>query len=794
MRRWLIGAAILAIAGAACSVEPPEDPGIGERALTSIVYASDGSVLAEWHAGENRVLSSYEDFPKHLLDAVVAIEDERFWTHAGVDVRAVARALAANVDAGTVVQGGSTITQQYLKNVLLTPEVSVDRKVGEAVLALRLEEGLSKEEILERYLNTVYFGNGAYGIGTASATYFDKDVSELTLAESALLAALIRAPSRTDPHLQPDEALARRHLVLEKLVELEWVAPVIAEEADAAPLQLKKRIRTTTAHYPYFVEEVKRRLLDDLALGATATDRYNALFRGGLHIHTTIDPIMQQAAEAAVLDVIPDDGPSAALVALDPRTGHVLAIIGGRDFYSTDDPVAQFNLATQGLRQPGSAFKPFVLAAALEAGTDLDDVFAGGQAVTISTDSGPWNVSNYNGLTFPDLTLTEATVWSVNVIYAQLVDLVGPKKVEEMAEAAGISQDLDPFHSLALGAQEVSVLDMASAYGTFAGGGVHVEPVFVTLIEDSDGVNIYEALPAVTNVIDRPVAESVTAALTEVVRRGTGQQARIGRPIAGKTGTSQNHHDAWFVGYTSELVSAVWVGFPESLIPMEYPTTPYTITGGSWPAQIWSRFTPAALAGVPYGDLATYDGDDLITVEVDVTTGFLAGPYTPRENVQRLRLPRDAAPTIVDPINNPQGIVEIGAGITPDAIGLDIGAAVELLTLGGYQTAVGWQDGGPLATGTVFGQNPSPASPSQSGSTVRLIVAGPAPGTTIPAVLGLPAADASVRLAASGAAFQILTVAESDSDDAAARSGLVWKQDPAAGESADLRVTLWVNP
>ncbi|NNF68590.1 MAG: hypothetical protein HKN01_02370, partial [Acidimicrobiia bacterium] len=279
-RRLAALACVTALVATACSVEPLDDPGIGDRALTSIVYAADGTVLAEWHAGENRIPIEYEDLSAHLINAVVAIEDERYWTHGGVDLKAVMRALVVNVEAGEIVQGGSTITQQYLKNTVLTPDVTLDRKVEEAVLSIRLEESLTKEEILERYLNTVYFGSGAYGVGTAAEVYFGKRVSELTLGEAALLAGLIRRPTRTDPFLYPDAAVERRKVVLDKLVELEWIDQQTADDANAEPVVLNEREALTQAKFPHFVEEVKRRLLDDPQLGATATDRYNALFRG----------------------------------------------------------------------------------------------------------------------------------------------------------------------------------------------------------------------------------------------------------------------------------------------------------------------------------------------------------------------------------------------------------------------------------------------------------------------------------------------------------------------------------
>ncbi|MFQ5948226.1 MAG: PBP1A family penicillin-binding protein, partial [Acidimicrobiia bacterium] len=789
MKRRLAGLCALAVLAAACTVEPIEDPGIGGSALTTIVYASNGSILAEWHAEEDRILVGYEELPRHLVDAVVAIEDQRFWVHNGVDPRAVARALSANLEAGQIVQGGSTITQQYLKNVLLSPEVTLDRKLEEASLAVRLEATLTKEQILERYLNTVYFGKGAYGVGTAADRYFGKRVSGLTLGESALLAGLLKAPATYDPYLNPEAALSRRRVVLQKMEDLGWASSEEAAAADQETLTLQPFNAGQQARYPYFVEEVKRRLLVDPALGDTPTDRYNALFRGGLRIHTTIDPAVQEAAEAALASVLPEEGPSGGLAAIDPRTGHVLAIVGGRDFYDVDDPIAQFNLATQGRRQPGSAFKPFTLAAAVSAGIELDTVYAGGDSVTIITNSGPWLVENYNLARFPDLSLLEATVFSVNVVYAQVIDQVGPDRVVQLAEAAGIKSDLEPFHSVALGSQEVSVLDLSSAYGTFAAGGIHVDPIFVTTIKGHDSRTIHETAPAVTQVVEPWVAEAVTEALTEVVRRGTGQQARIGRPIAGKTGTSQDHRDAWFVGFTPQLVAAVWVGFAREALPMVAPSTPYTITGGTWPAQIWSRFASGALSGVPYGQLPTSEGSGAVAVEIDLSTGFLAGPLCPRSYVQRVHLDPEAVPTVVCPIHNPPGIVEIGAGVVPAVDDRPLEEAVRLLTAAGYLASVDWADGGPLAPGTVFDQVPSAGAPAQEGSTVRLTVAGPAPWTVVPAILGYPSQQAVTAIEALGVTAEVIIESESDPEDAERRAGMVWAQYPAQGTPLPETVT-----
>ncbi len=796
MKRLIVLVVVASFVLAACNTEikPLADPGLGDLGLTTIVYAADGSILAEWHEEEDRTLVHFEDLPVHLLNAVVAIEDERFWGHPGVDMRAVARAIVADVSAGEIIQGGSTITQQYIKNVVLTPEVTLDRKIEEATLALRLEETLTKEEILEHYVNTVYFGSGYYGVGSAAKGYFGKDIQDVSLAESALLAGLIQSPSATDPRLAPDAALDRRSVVITKMIELGWISSDDGEAADAEDIRLVPKDLPDQSRYPYFVEEVKRQLLNDPAMGLTATDRYNALFRGGLRIYTTLDPTYQDTARAAIEKILPEGGPSAALVAIEPATGYVRAIVGGADFYSEDDPSAQFNLATQGRRQPGSAFKPFVLAAALEQGMTLSTQFAGGSNVTVQTPSGPWYVENYAGSSWPDLTLLEATVFSVNVIYAQLVNTVGPQAVADLAENAGITSQLEPFHSIALGAQEVSVFDMASAYSTFAAGGIHVEPTLVTHIETDDGVNLYQPVPVVTEAMSPDTANQVTAALSEVVRRGTAQRAQIGPPVAGKTGTSQAHRDAWFAGYTPDMAAAVWVGYPEGTISMEPPTTAITVVGGSYPAEIWSLFASQVLSGSGVVGLPSPDALGLQLVTVDTSTGFLAGPFCPREYIQTINVPAGDAPTTICPVHNPSGIVEVGATDVPSVIGLDLAEATSQLNALGFSVTFDWIDGGGLAQGTVFNQNPSPGFPAQLNSDIELTLAGPAFDVALPSVLGFTIDEAHARMDPIGVGIDAIVESEPNPDDAARRPGVIWKQDPAGGGEPGVGVTVWINP
>ncbi len=788
------GVLVIALIAAACAVEPIEDPGIGAGSLTSVVYAADGTALTEWHAGEDRVLVGYDDLPHYLVDAVVAIEDQRFWVHPGVDLRAMVRAVQADLAAGEVVQGGSTITQQYIKNALLTPEVSLDRKMQEVSLALGIEQTLTKQEIFERYINTAYFGNQAYGIGAAARRYFGKEVSALTLAEAALLAGLIRQPNELDPYEYPNAALSRRQTVLGKMVELGWLTRAEADAAGVAPLELQPEGAADRSLYPYFTDEVRRRLLEEPALGDTPEERYEALTTGGLRIYTTLDPAAQMAAEAAVASVIPDDGPSAALAAVDPRTGYVLAIVGGEDYYDADDPVAQFNLATLGRRQPGSAFKPFALAAALQAGIGLDAEFQGGRSAVIQTDSGRWRVENYNQLSYPNLTLLEATVFSVNVVYARLMNLLDPADVVAVAEAAGITTPLEAVPSVALGTQEVTVLDMASAYATFAAGGLHIDPILVTRIEDPEGRVIYQAVPTIEKAMEPEIAQQVTSALTEVVIRGTGQQARIGRQVAGKTGTTEGQYDAWFVGYTGEISAAVWVGFAQGDRPLQAPYTPYTITGGTWPAQIWARFATGALSGIPYQDLPDADQEELVAVSIDLSTGFLAGPLCPKSDVATIMVRPEDVPTAVCPIHNPEGVALPSPGIVPHVVGRDLAEAVNWLEAAGYQATAEWVGAPGRVPGTVLAQYPAADSIVSPGTKVALTVVGPEPGTETPDVVGLTAADARRALESYGFVVRVVVRSEANAGDAALHSGRVWSQTPAAGAAPTEAITLLVNP
>jgi penicillin-binding protein 1A len=582
--------------------------------------------------------------------------------------------------------------------------------------------------------------------------------------------------------------------VLEQTAELGWITNEAAEAADTEPLRLAPPPAIGEQSLaPYFTEEVKRLLLAETVFGDDQAARFDAIFRGGLKIYTTLDPAVQLSAESSVASVLPSDGPAAALVAIDPRNGHVLAIVGGRDYYDADDPTAKFNLATQGRRQPGSAFKPFTLAAGLEADLRLDDVFDGGPVAWVPTPTGTWTVTNINGFNFPEISLREATVFSVNTVYAELMNVVGPQRVAELVSEAGID-GLEPVHSLALGTEEVTVMDMASAYGTFAAGGIHIDPVLVTRVEDAMGNVLYEQIPVVTNVVAPGIANMVTETLTEAVRRGTGQQAKIGRPVAGKTGTTEANHDAWFVGYTPELVAAVWVGFPEGNRALRSPDTPFTITGGTWPAQIWARFAVGALSGIPYGGLATGSTDQAVAFEIDLSTGFLAGPLCPRNHVATVHLDPLAVPTVVCPIHNPGGLETLSAGIVPDLADMSFHDAVALLEAAGYEATLAWAASVDTPSGSILLQVPSAGSEATPGTTVALTVSGPEPGAAIPSILGLDEDEALRRLDLIGLSGEFVFQAESEREDAIRRSGVVWAQLPAPGSPIEGPLKAWVNP
>lgn len=554
-------------------------------AETTVVYAADGSVLAEWHAEQDRTVIPIEQMPQHLQDAVVAIEDERFYQHEGVDFQGIARALRANARSGEAAQGGSTITQQVVKLLFTGNERTLARKVKEALLAYQLEARTDKRRVLEAYLNLVYFGEGAYGVESAAKRYFGKRAADLDLSEAATLAGVIASPARYDPIAHPEAARERRDRVLRKMRELGMISEEQLAVASAAGIKLASRPEAGGQFAPYFVEHVKQQLIERLGS--------ETVFEGGLRVHTTLDPVLQRHAEEAARALLPDpDDPEAALVCLDTATGDVLAMVGGRDFSKE-----QFNLAVQGRRQPGSAFKPFVLVTALAQGVKPTDVFEA-TPYSVRVKDGVWRVQNYeNEKTAPAMTLAAATNWSVNAVYARLVMKVGPENVVKMAQAMGVTTRLEPNPAIALGGLTtgVSPLEMASAYSTLATGGIRREPVSVTKVTDRTGAVVLAPVREDRRVIPAQVAKTASAMLHEVVEQGTGQAAKLGVWAAGKTGTTQAYRDAWFVGWAGRLCTAVWVGYREGQVSMT-DVHGIKVTGGSFPARIWQRFMSRAIA------------------------------------------------------------------------------------------------------------------------------------------------------------------------------------------------------
>ncbi|HWH31808.1 MAG TPA: transglycosylase domain-containing protein, partial [Egibacteraceae bacterium] len=587
---------VAAMSGLKVTMPTAADLSLAALEERSVVYAADGSVLAVLHDEVDRRIVPLEEIPEHVRDAVITAEDQKFWEHGGYDVEGIARAAIANAKARDVLQGGSTITQQLAKS-LVGNQRTLERKLSELTYAVALESRYTKEELLERYLNQVYLGAGAYGVAAAAEEYFHKQPSELTPAEGAMLAAVIRSPSRLDPRRNGARVKVRRDAVLRAMAGNGLLHGAEAQAALSSPLGVLPH-RPSEVREPYFVEAMKREFFANPAFGATREERINLLFSGGLQIQTTLRPELQAAAEEVIGQFFPEPGgPTAAIATVDPRDGRVLALASGVKF--TEE---QFDLAAQGRRQPGSSFKPFVLAAALEYGFPLDMRLRGDGPISIDMPGAQedWEVDNYAGSSYGDLDLRSALTRSVNTAFAQLVMLVGPAAAADVAERLGINVTaalggLPPYPAIALGGLQVGVtpLEMASAYGTLAVAGQRVAPRVIERVTNRAGDVLWQARPRPETVIEPAVAGTMIDVMQDVVRRGTGTAARIrGWEPAGKTGTTQNNADAWFIGTVPVMSTAVWVGHPDAQIPMR------GVTGGSLTARIWQRFMAQALEGV----------------------------------------------------------------------------------------------------------------------------------------------------------------------------------------------------
>jgi penicillin-binding protein 1A len=570
------------------------DERLQPEAQASTVYALDGTPIGQFKGAESQTSISAADIPDTVRRAVVAAEDHRFFHHKGVDYQAIVRALRTDLRAGHYVQGASTITQQLIRNLYTGSERTIGRKAKEALLAVQAERVYSKDEILARYLNTVYLGESTFGVEAASQSYFRKPAHDLTLAEAALLAGVIPAPSVYSPRANPELAEHRRQVVLDLLGRYRLATPDEIARARAERPVVYPPPRPQT-QYPFFMDYVRTYLLN--VKGYTPQQVYG----GSLRIETTLDPRLQDAAQAAVARLDNPKDPEAALVAVEPQTGFVRALIGGRNWDASQVNLALGRLGGGSGRQAGSSFKPFVLATAFEHGFTPDKKYRGPSAVQPRGFDKP--VHNYGGQSYGWVDLRTATQKSINTVFAQLIADVGVRPTAELALRLGIkSIDLSQklYGVLAIGTQETSPLEMASAYGVFADHGTKVEPTPVLRVLDLHGAPVEDnRAPPGTRVLSEAVADNVTAVLSGVIAKGTGRRADIGRPAAGKTGTSENWENAWFVGYTPTLSTAVWMGYPQANRTMADVHGVDHVVGGSLPSMIWHDFMAEAVKDVP---------------------------------------------------------------------------------------------------------------------------------------------------------------------------------------------------
>jgi penicillin-binding protein 1A len=771
----LLGAASFSfgLITAVASQIPNCDPRRVPHEVDGHIYANDNhTILATLRGSQSRILVATDQISPIMQQAIVSIEDKRFYEHNGVDLRGIARAVWADVAHKSVVQGGSTITQQLVKNSCVTTARTISRKLKEAALAWQLEQHWSKLRILTAYLNTIYFGNGAYGIQRAAQTYFNTSAARLTLPQAALLAGIPADPSQYDPVTNPKAARARRLEVLQAMLAQGEITALDLQRASRAALPRAQDVRLPGIEgpAPYFVNYVKQQLIEKYGT--------RRVFGGGLNVQTTIDLRLQKLARHAIQSVLKEpNGPSAALVAVRPSTGEILAMYGGDNFRQS-----QFNLAVQGERQPGSSFKPFVLATALRQGISPATTFAS-KPVNIFIGDKYWPVHNYENDYIGSGDLVTATAVSDNSIFAQLTKLVGPANVAKTAHRLGITRHLNPYFAIGLGADAVSPLEMARAFSTFADNGLRVDgsvfgnrPRAVARISNATGKLIDDNRPVYRAALTRDEDALLTSILEGVIRSGTGRRAALpDRVAAGKTGTTENYGDAWFVGYTPQLATAVWVGYPNKLKPMLTEYHGQAVAGGTFPAEIWRVFTQFALAGTtpesfpasPYdyatskrvvwrdGRLQLDNGYCRETALVSYFTGH--GPtHTANCKKNEVEIPRVIGMTLAR-----ARLRLAGQPLTPNVV---------------YKPALPKQ-----RVDLVLDQFPRRGHAS-SWDTVTLVLAKPLHGV-VPHVLGLSLAQARARLRARGLVPGIARFADGP-------AGRVLAQMPVAGVAAAPRMQI----
>jgi penicillin-binding protein 1A len=553
---------------------------------TSYVYDINGTLLSSMHDEANREVVDLNDITPNLKRATLAIEDSYFFSHQGVNPVGIARASIANYTTGRTVQGGSTVTMQLVKNLFLNPEQSVKRKVAEAVLSLRLEQVFTKDQILQMYLNQVYWGHNTYGAQTAAKSYFNKSAADLTLAESAMMAGIIAAPETFSPFADLDRAKERQSLVLSRMRDLKWITPAEEEAARREEIKLGQITSFRRSQSPYVTDAVVQELKDRFGK--------DAVIKGGMRIQTTIDLNFQKMAEESVRNSfyrIQSGGVYAdqmALAAVDPRTHFVKAMVGGIDYKQS-----QYNRATQAFRQPGSAFKPFVYYAAFASGRWAPDSSISDTPVSYPDGDGYYSPRNYDGGFSGPMPIRTALALSRNIPAIRLGQDVGINRVIEICRTLGIKSPMEPVVSLPLGSVDLTPMEMAGAYATFANGGWQSPTTTIVQVTDSKGNILLDNTPKPQLVLDPWASAATTDVLQSVITSGTGRGAQIGRPAAGKTGTTSSERDIWFVGYVPQLSVAVWVGNDD------YSPLGQGSTGGTFMAPAWKDFMLRALENTP---------------------------------------------------------------------------------------------------------------------------------------------------------------------------------------------------
>jgi len=577
-----------------CSLKSLKDVGIGQN---SFVYAADGSLLGSIQTAENRQVVGWNEISPWMPKAVVAIEDKRFYEHGGVDYVGIVRAAVADLRARKTVQGASTITQQLARNLYISNNKrTLSRKLKEVCLARKLDNAWSKQKILTVYMNQVFYGSNAYGVEAASETYFAKHASQLTLEQAALLAGLPQAPSRYDPSFNKPAALARRNVVLKAMFDTRKISRAQYKKAIATPIRLKSGQIYKNIREPYFFSYVTDQLVKEYGAATVRS--------GGLRVYTTINPRMQYLAKKAIRDnLYYDSDPASAIIAIDPRTGAIKAMTG----VIPGNKKNQFNLASQAKRQPGSTFKMFVLTSAIEQGMNPYTTYYTSAPFYYQPDpnSPAWSVHTYSNTYSGSISVASATLQSDNTVFAQLILDAGVQNVADMARRLGNINlpERDVVPAMALGSAVVSPLEMASAYATLAAGGIYSEPLAITKVVLPDGSVDRSAAwgkPKRKRVIEDWVAYEVTKVLESNMTSGTAIGAYFGRISAAKTGTTEDHADGWLCGYTPQLATAVWVGYPDAERPVYVHGV--AIAGGNIPASIWHDFMSPAMASAPIRD------------------------------------------------------------------------------------------------------------------------------------------------------------------------------------------------